>query len=70
VLNKAPRHEDVWRNGCTAPRNLNLVTRWRCATSLWSRPDGHDLIIIKLPLCLSTTRWPGIGGVKVKLYAF
>jgi len=29
VLNKAPRHEDVWESGSTAPRILNLRTRSR-----------------------------------------
>jgi hypothetical protein len=28
VLNKTPRHEDVWGNGVTAPRILNFGTRW------------------------------------------
>jgi hypothetical protein len=29
VLNKAPRHDDVWDGGGIPPRILNLGTRWR-----------------------------------------
>jgi hypothetical protein len=29
VLNKAPRHEDVWGNGGIAPLLLDLRSRWR-----------------------------------------
>jgi hypothetical protein len=32
VLNEVPHHDEVWRTGCTAPRALNLGTRW----SEWS----------------------------------
>jgi hypothetical protein len=29
VLSSAPRHQDVWRSGCTDPSILEVGTSWR-----------------------------------------
>jgi len=34
----APFHEDLWESGGTAPRILNLGTRWRWMASFTPRP--------------------------------
>jgi hypothetical protein len=49
VLNKAPRHEDVWGNGGIAPLLLDLRSRWRWTVSL-SGLGSEEKEILSLPL--------------------
>jgi len=41
LLNKAPRQEDIYGSGDTAPRILNLGTRWDWVVSFAPRPIYH-----------------------------
>jgi hypothetical protein len=38
LINKTPRHEEVWGSGDIAPRNLYLCTTWRWTMSFTPRP--------------------------------